>query len=456
MVTGAPAMKEIDVLVEPFGLRGDLRWPDGAEALAVFAHGSGSSRLSPRNRQVAEALNARGMATFLFDLLDPEEELDRANVFDIGLLAGRLVAAVDWLDREEGTSRLHLGLFGASTGAAAALVAAAHLGPRVEAVVSRGGRPDLATDALPRVRAATLLIVGGADTPVIAMNEEAFGLLHEPKALKIIPGATHLFSEPGALEQVIDRAGEWFERHLTARHTQDTRSDFKDRSEAGRILARKLARYKAEDPIILALPRGGVAVAAGIALALDAPLDLVLVRKLGVPSQPELAMGAVVDGPRPYVVRNEDILAQLQLPEEEFRRICERELGEIDRRRQIYLRGRPSADIEGRAVIVVDDGIATGATTRAALRAVRSRRPGWLVLAVPVAPPSTLDELRDEVDEIVCLKSFEPFFAIGAFYEDFRQVTDSEVIEILSQVRAPAPSQREPMKENKKELRPHA
>ncbi len=216
VVSDTQVVANSSVLVEPFGLPGTLRWPERANALVVFAHGSGSSRLSPRNIQVADALNARGMATFLFDLLRPEEESDRRNVFDIPLLARRLVGAVKWLDQEKETGGLHLGLFGASTGAAAALIAAAELGRRVEAVVSRGGRPDLAMDVLPKVQAAALLIVGGADTPVIAMNEKAFERLHGPKSLEIVPGASHLFSEPGALEKVIDHAANWFERYLAA------------------------------------------------------------------------------------------------------------------------------------------------------------------------------------------------------------------------------------------------
>jgi putative phosphoribosyl transferase len=211
---------------------------------------------------------------------------------------------------------------------------------------------------------------------------------------------------------------------------------FKNRAEAGRRLGREVTRYKGADPLILALPRGGVVVAAEIALALDAPLDLILVRKLGVPWQPELAMGAVVDGARPYVVRNADILAQLDMPEEEFRETCERELDEIERRRRLYLKDQPRADIKDRTAIVVDDGIATGATARAALRAVRKQAPRWLVLAVPVAPSSTLDELSAGTDDIVCLETPGPFYAIGQFYEDFHQVSDREVIEILAEVRA--------------------
>jgi dienelactone hydrolase len=185
-----------------------------AFALVAFAHGSGSSRLSPRNREVADALTGQGIATLLFDLLTPAEEANRANVFDIPLLADRLVDAVRWLEAQPSLAKLPLGLFGASTGAAAALVAAAKLPHRVGAVVSRGGRPDLAGAALEAVRAPTLLIVGGVDFGVIELNEQALARLQGEKALEIVPGASHLFPEPGAMEAVIGHAARWFERYL--------------------------------------------------------------------------------------------------------------------------------------------------------------------------------------------------------------------------------------------------
>ncbi len=209
--------KAASVAIGPLRLAGDLQVPADAAALILFAHGSGSSRLSPRNRAVAAALNRRGMATLLFDLLTPDEEADRANVFDIPLLAERLVAAVQWIDGQKSLARLPLGLFGASTGAAAALVAASQLKTRVGAVVSRGGRPDLAADALDQVTAPTLLVVGGFDDVVIELNQQAYARLRAEKALKIVPGATHLFPEPGALERVMALAGDWFETHLVAR-----------------------------------------------------------------------------------------------------------------------------------------------------------------------------------------------------------------------------------------------
>ena len=206
---------------------------------------------------------------------------------------------------------------------------------------------------------------------------------------------------------------------------------FRDRMDAGRRLAAALADYKDQQPTILALPRGGVPVAAEVAAALNAPLDLVLVRKIGVPFQPELAMGAVVDGGTPLVVRNEDVIRLAGIDESEFKAVCDSELGEIERRRQRYLGKRKRVDITGRTAIVVDDGIATGATTRAALRATRMRNPKTLVLAVPVAPSDCLAEMRREADEVVCLEDYQPFEAIGLYYSDFRQISDEEVIEIL-------------------------
>ena len=207
---------------------------------------------------------------------------------------------------------------------------------------------------------------------------------------------------------------------------------FIDRTDAGRQLAKALTAYKTQSPVILALPRGGVPVAAEIATALDAPLDLILVRKIGVPFQPELAMGAVVDGSEPVTVRNEDVIGLTGVSEQEFNATRDQQLAEIERRRKLYLGNRPHPQLSGRVVIVVDDGIATGATTRAALQAILMRKPSKLVLAVPVAPTDTLRRLQGEADDIVCLEDYENFGAIGLFYSDFTQVSDTKVIEILA------------------------
>lgn len=203
-----------EVRVPPLGLTGDLQVPAEARGVILFAHGSGSSRLSPRNRAVADDLNRRGFATLLFDLLSEDEASDRRKVFDIDLLADRLLHAVAWIGEQPELAALPIGLFGASTGAGAALKAAARLGGRARAVVSRGGRPDLAGKALGQVTAATLLIVGGADEGVIQLNQHALAALTCDKALKLVPHAGHLFEEPGTLEQVMELAGDWFQAKL--------------------------------------------------------------------------------------------------------------------------------------------------------------------------------------------------------------------------------------------------
>ena len=219
---------------------------------------------------------------------------------------------------------------------------------------------------------------------------------------------------------------------------------FKDRSDAGRRLASKLSEYKDQQPAILALPRGGVPVAAEVAAALNAPLDLILVRKIGVPFQPELAMGAVSDGKAPIIVRNEDVIAAAQIDDKEFQAICNEELAEIERRRVRYLGNRERIDISGRTTIVIDDGVATGATTRAALHAARARNPKRLVLAVPVAPPDAIADLRRDADDVICLESHGFLGAIGAYYLDFRQVSDEEVVRLLERYPVRRPEQSSP------------
>lgn len=217
------SIRDSDQLEIEISSRGDSIWgnltiPASPRGIVLFADGSGSSRHSPRNRSVARALNDDGLATLLMDLLTAEEEeydvVTRRHRFDIGLLTARLLGAVEWVQRQPNTRDLRIGLFGASTGAAAALAAAAKTPKSIGAVVSRGGRPDLAEEALGRVTAPTLLIVGGADQPAIELNEEALARMRSEKRLEVVPGATHLFSEPGALNRVEELAGDWFQRYL--------------------------------------------------------------------------------------------------------------------------------------------------------------------------------------------------------------------------------------------------
>jgi dienelactone hydrolase len=203
----------VDIQLDSVVLPGILTVPPAAVGLVVFAHGSGSSRLSPRNAFMAEIIQAEGMGTLLFDLLTEEEDIIYDNRFDIDLIANRLLAATDWLLERPEAKDLSLGYFGASTGAAAALKAAVHE-PHVRAIVSRGGRPDLALDVLPRIRAATLLVVGSQDTIVIDLNRHAYNRLQCEKRMEIVPGASHLFEEPGTLDVAAQLAAAWFKEHL--------------------------------------------------------------------------------------------------------------------------------------------------------------------------------------------------------------------------------------------------
>lgn len=213
---------------------------------------------------------------------------------------------------------------------------------------------------------------------------------------------------------------------------------FEDREDAGRQLAAKLAQYREQAPVVLALPRGGVPIGYEVAKQLDAPLDLVLVRKIGAPGQPELALGAVVDGARPELVINEEVRNIFRVPDSYIDQEKERQLAEIERRRKIWLGERRRVDPAGKTALVVDDGIATGATVRAALHAIRKAGPARLVLAAPVAPPETIQGLRGDADDIVCLATPDVFWAISTFYRHFPQLDDAEVSALLRLAAQPA------------------
>ena len=426
------------VIIGPHHLEGLLGMPPSPKGLVIFAHGSGSGRFSPRNNFVARCLERAGFATLLLDLLSPEEEADRRNVFDIELLASRVVEATGWARSHPQLVELPIGYFGASTGGGAALAAAALKPEHVSAVVSRGGRPDLAGQSLPLVRAPTLLLVGSHDEQVLELNRHAMGHMRCTVELCIVPGAGHLFEEPGTLDNVVQQAISWFERFLSARESDPIRLPFRNRRSAGRLLAERLLKFRGDHPLVLALPRGGVPVAYEVARKLDADLDLLLVRKIGAPHHPEYGIGAVVDGENPQVLVSRDILDRLAVPTGYIHNEAHKQLREIERRREEYLGGRKPVPIAGRTVIVVDDGIATGSTVRAALRAIRQKKPAKLVLAVPVAAADSILALQSECDEVICPVKPDPFVAVGAHYEDFDQTSDQEVRELLAD-RTPAP-----------------
>jgi predicted phosphoribosyltransferase/pimeloyl-ACP methyl ester carboxylesterase len=421
-------------------LRGDLEVPAGATGVVLFAHGSGSGRHSPRNRFVARQLRAARLATLLLDLLTEEEAaLDAVTAalrFDVRRLALRLEAATAWVGRHVATAGLPVGYFGASTGAAAALLAAARRRDAVEAVVSRGGRPDMAGAALARVRCPTLLLVGDNDGPVIGLNREALRRLAAPvKEMVLVPGAGHLFEEPGTLEEVARRASAWFAHYLGGvgeePPPETETAVFRDRADAGRALAAALKEYAGRtDVLVLALPRGGVPVGFEVARALRAPLDVMVVRKLGLPGQEELAMGAIASGGVRVV--NDEVVVALSVEPEMIEEVAEREWAELRRRERTFRGDRPPLQVEGKTILLVDDGLATGSTMRAAVLALRELRPRKVVVAVPVAPAEVCQAMRADADEVVCLRSPEHFVAVGRWYADFGQTTDEEVRDLLA------------------------
>jgi predicted phosphoribosyltransferase/dienelactone hydrolase len=435
--------KPVEIPADARLLRGILNVPPYPRGIVLFAHGSGSGRNSPRNRAVARALHDAGLATLLLDLLDEAESEDRSKVFDVDLLANRLHNAACWVRRDAEFSTLGMGYFGASTGAGAALIAAARHPDMVQAIVSRGGRPDLAGDFIRYVKAPTLLIVGGDDEPVIALNQEALDQLNCIAKMIGIPGATHLFSEPGALEEVARLAANWFVTHLAASEPAVTElmpevetGRFHDRTDAAHRLAGRLRDWTLVDPLVLAIPRGGVVTGAVLAHDLGAELDVILSRKIRAPGRPELAIGAIAEDGQVHLNDYADRLLDVQ--DGYLKQECRQQHDEILRRQKLFRGARPRAKVAGRSVIVTDDGIATGSTMVAALHALRAEQPHELIVAVPVAAPDRLRELRRLCDDVICLFAPEDFTAVGQFYDDFRQVDDEEVIRLLSEDGKPA------------------
>ena len=385
-------------------LEGQLIIPQEAKGIVLFVHGSGSSRFSVRNQFVAQVLRESGCGTLLFDLFTKEEEVidERSGKlrFDIEFLAKRLISVTHWLSSQLPQDQFQLAYFGASTGGAAALVAAAALGKKITTVISRGGRPDLAIPVLPQVEAATLLLVGEKDDVVLQLNTKAFDHLRCEKELLIIPDATHLFEEPGTLEQVAHSAARWLQKHW---RENPTITKFRNRKEAGELLAKQLAPYANHpDALILGLPRGGVPIAYEVAKKLHLPLDVFIVRKLGLPSHPEFAMGAIASGD--VRVLNQEVLQRFQISDTILHAVTAQEKEELKRRELAYRGHSKPPKIDGKTVILIDDGIATGASIQAAAK---------------------------EADEVIALIQPRDFQAVGQYYDNFSQTTDKEVTDLL-------------------------
>ncbi len=420
------AIEEVYVQVGGMEMHGSLGVPQGPVGLVIFA--------GTRDQYVAEALRARGLATLVVGL-----ERDDSERYDIDLLADRLAAITDWMIEYSSVSHLPLGYFGAGTGAAAVLAAAARRPEIVRAIALSDGRADLAGSALPLVRAPTLLVAPGNHENSLDIDRSAIEQMTTSTQLAIIPGASARFEEPGALDELVQLAAEWLIDHFAQAHAEPANRrgswgrQFRDRRSAGASLAQVLAHHADEHALVFGLPRGGVPVADEIAKALGAPLDVWLVRKIGMPIQPELGMGALAEGAA--LVFDPTIVRWSGATPDDLKTLVHSKAEEIRRRARLYRGDAPAPDVHGRTVILVDDGIATGGPLRAAIRGARRRGAQRVIVATPVAAAEALASLRAEADELVCLAAPRHLNAIGAWYQDFRQPPDEDVVAILAAAR---------------------
>jgi len=432
---------------------------ENPKAIVIFAHGSASNRYSTRNNYVSEVLNEYRLATLLVDLLTAEEkqedEKKKQIRFDVELLTERLIGITNWLAQDAGTSRLAIGYFGSSTGAAAALLAATRLNGLVKAIVSRGGRLDFADskERLENVTAATLLIVGGNESEALTRaNKRVLRKLAsaDAKELVIINGAGHLFEEAAKIEEVSNVATEWFKCYLVRNGTEfvntygETRiaglvsrlrditlgMKFKNRKAAGEILASILGKYgKEKNLTVIGIPRGGIIVADVIAKKLEAELNIVISRRLGAPGNKERTIGALLQDGSTYFM--EHVIQSDRISSEYIDAEISRQKEEIGHSRKLYRPISREYMVKNRTVILVDDGAATGATLIIAARWIRKQQPERLIIAVPIMPHSTLKRLQVEADVVETIKSPSNFKTVEQFYQDFRSVEDIEVLQSL-------------------------
>lgn len=403
-------------------LRGSLGVPQGPVGLVVLAG-------TQSDWHVAEALRARGLATLTLDpadLLDPSADLDA--------LASDLIALTEWA-RHSTVSHLPIGFLGADCFAAASVVAASRQPDIARAIVALDGRIDTAGPALATVAAPTLLICGLDEDALIERDREAIEQMTTTTQLAIIPGA---FSDPTMSDEIIQLAAEWLVDHFAVALQEPPAKrgawgrQFRDRRCAGERLA-EIIGDRGASTIVFGLPPGGVVVAAEIARALHAPLDVWLVRKIGMPIQPELGMGALAEGAALLLDRR--TVHWSGATPEDLRSIVHAKAAEIRRRATHYRGDAPPPDVHGKTVILVDDGIATGATLRAAIRGARKRGAARVIAAVPVAAAEAVSAIRAEADELVCIATPRHLISVGTWYQDFRPVPDSEVIAILRAAR---------------------
>jgi putative phosphoribosyl transferase len=395
----------------------------------IFAHGLRSSKDSPRNIYIAGGLVKKGFCCFLLDFTGHGESEGDASDATVEQFALDIGVSLDYITGKEGINPGRVGICGSSIGGTAALVRAA-TDSRIKALVLRSAPAEGYYKCADKVHIPTLIIQGDAD-PIMSESLILYERLAGEKKLALIKGADHLYSKEEHLREARKAIVQWFAEKLGS---DDPAKIFKDRKDAGAELAYRLKDYKdRKDVTVLALPRGGVVTGYEIASYLNCPLDVIIVRKLGFPGQPELAIGAVSE--TGTVVLNEFIISSYGVTEDYIQDEISSQKKVIEKRVDLYRKGQKIPDLKGKIIILVDDGAATGATAKAAISTLKAEGIKKLIVALPVAPPDTADELRWMADEFICLETPYDFMAVGSYYEDFAQVTDEEVVDILERAR---------------------
>ncbi len=396
------------------------------QPVVIFAHGLNSSKDSPRNLYIAEGLVEKGFCCFLLDFTAHGESDGEASDITVEQFAQDLDAALDYTHRIKGIDPLRIGICGSSMGGTAAIITAARDG-RIKVLALRSAPAEGYYHYASQVRIPVLIVQGDAD-PIMKESLILYEHLAGEKRLIPIKGADHLYSKEEHLKEAREAVVQWFVEKLVP---EDPGSRiFKDRRDAGVQLAHRLMDYKdREEVLVLALPRGGVVTGYEVATYLNCPLDIIIIRKLGFPGQPELAIGAVSE--TDAVVLNESIISAGGVPVEYIQEEISKQKAVIERRINLYRKGQGVPDLKGKIIILVDDGVATGATMKAAISTLKKESIERLIVALPVAPPETAGELRQMADELICLETPDDFMAVGSYYYDFTQVTDEDVVGIL-------------------------
>jgi putative phosphoribosyl transferase len=399
--------------------------------VVIFAHGLNSSKDSPRNLYIAEGLVDKGFCCFLFDFSGHGESEGGISDVSIEQFVMDINASLNYLDTRKEIDPMRIGICGSSLGGTTALVKGAADG-RIRAMALRSAPAEGYYNYAHKVDIPVMIVQGDAD-PLIRESRILYEHLAGGKKLVLVKGADHLYSKEGHLKEARDSIVKWFDEELSSEGPD--LGIFKDRRDAGLELASALKDYKGrEGVIVLALPRGGVVTGYEVTSYLHCPLDIIIIRKLGFPGQSELAIGAVSETGAVFL--NESIISSGGVSEEYISNEISRQQAEIERRVNLYRKGQGIPDLKGKIIILVDDGVATGATMKAAISTLKSEGIEKLIAALPVAPPETAGGLRQMVDEFICLETPYYLMAVGSFYQDFTQVSDAEVVEILEKSRA--------------------